>query len=337
MERKPPKSRWSRDPVLNTNGEPIVIDVPIAIDKAIFNLLHPERRRRLPTSYFPKLLGRNYWALVKRLNVLQSEPNYWLVKNLEQKRYVWLSRDQLYELDNRALKWLEDQGLLDKHQLRVNEPDHIVHDTTIDLTWAALECDFGDKYRMVLPREISQHKNFKGKPPRPFDIPDIKISHPDLESPKPFAYRSDGIRGIEHDGVFHFLNLEVETLEKPVTRTNLTQRSFRKTFLSVQYIMENKLYKTHWGMPRLMTLIVTPTASRIDSMINTVVMPCTNGKGAPWLLFASFPFLDDLEAPLKPFPLLSTPLRRAGYPSISIEQYLQEVTNGHQTEARKSD
>ena len=65
-------SRWSRDPVLDAKGAPVVVQ-PTERDIEIFKLL--TRFRYLPADYIHAFVGGSVKALTRRLNVLSRKPN----------------------------------------------------------------------------------------------------------------------------------------------------------------------------------------------------------------------------------------------------------------------
>jgi hypothetical protein len=119
------------------------------------------------------------------------------------------------------------------------------------------------------------------------------------------------------DGTARFLSLEAEHTNQ-VDCSNLTKTSFLKKFLAVKYILENKLYTKHWGVPNLITLVVTSSQARIDTM-KELIMRETKGKGAAYIAFNIIPVLEDPFKSAKPMPELFTQgWQRAGHPDLFL-------------------
>jgi hypothetical protein len=135
-----------------------------------------------------------------------------------------------------------------------------------------------------------------------------------------FEYYNDsnGPFGILYpDGTARFLSLEAEHTNQ-VDCSNLTKTSFLKKYLAIQYIMENKLHTKHWGIPNLITLVVTSSQARIDTM-KDLIMRETKGKGCAYIAFAIIPVLEDPFKSAKPMPELFTGgWQRAGHPDLFL-------------------
>jgi len=129
---------------------------------------------------------------------------------------------------------------------------------------------------------------------------------------------SNGPFGILHqDGNARFLSLEAEHTNQ-VDCSNLTKTSFLKKYLAIRYIMEKKLHTKQWGTANLMTLVVTSSQARIDTM-KELIMRESNGKGCSYIAFAVIPVLEDPFKPAKPMPeLYSQGWQRAGHPDLFL-------------------
>jgi hypothetical protein len=128
----------------------------------------------------------------------------------------------------------------------------------------------------------------------------------------------NGPFGIRYeDGTARFLSLEAEHTNQ-VDCNNLTKTSFLKKYLAIRYIMDNKLHTKHWGPPNLITLVVTSSQARIDTM-KALIMRETKDKGCPYIAFAIIPVLEDPFTAAKPMPELFTQgWQRAGLPDLFL-------------------
>ena len=121
-----------------------------------------------------------------------------------------------------------------------------------------------------------------------------------------------------------FFSLEAEHTNQ-VDCNNLKKTSFLKKFLAIKYIMDNKLHTKQWGIPNLITLVVTSSQARIDTM-KAIVMRETNGKGCSYVAFYKIPVIEQLEAS-KPMPeMYTTGWQRAGYPDLRLDESVTRRT-----------
>src|ERR1700730_5244455 len=123
-----------------------------------------------------------------------------------------------------------------------------------------------------------------------------------------FEYYNDsnGPFAIDYGGSYRFFGLEAEHTNQ-VDCGNLRKTSFLKKFLALKYIMDNHLYQSTWRIPNFLTLVVTKSQARIDTM-KELILKLTNGKGASYVLFHAIPVMDDAFVKrFEPMPLFTTP------------------------------
>jgi hypothetical protein len=169
--------------------------------------------------------------------------------------------------------------------------------------WPEIASRLGEReVNRFLPVHIEHHFASSGKKVADFDYYN--------DSNGPFGVRYD-------DGTARFLSLEAEHTNQ-VDCNNLTKTSFLKKYLAIRYIMENDLHKKHWGIPNLITLVVTSSQARIDTM-KALIMRETKDKGCPYIAFAIIPVLEDPFTAAKPMPELFTQgWQRAGQPDLFL-------------------
>jgi hypothetical protein len=81
--------------------------------------------------------------------------------------------------------------------------------------------------------------------------------------------------------------------------------------------MDTRAYKKAWGIPNLVTLVVTSSQARIDTM-KELILRETCGKGVRYIAFYIIPIIEKLEAS-KPMPEFFTQgWQRAGHPDLYL-------------------
>ena len=87
--------------------------------------------------------------------------------------------------------------------------------------------------------------------------------------------------------------------------------------------MDTGAYKRAWGIPNLVTLVVTSSQARIDTM-KKLILRETNGKGVRYIAFYKIPVIEGLE-PSKPMPeMLHTGWQRAGHPDLFLNEPVEK-------------
>jgi hypothetical protein len=304
-------SRWDDEPRLK-NGKPVVIH-PCATDLVIFRLLN--RYRYLPLDFIVAHTGLSYSYLVHRLDDLARKPNKFLNRPEKQRAQPNANyRFMIYELAERGEKLLKDHGFYPVEP-RLGDETLFAHSLMVTETIVSL--DIGNPGEMIWWPEIAGRL----KEPRR-SIP-VHIEHLFTGAGKKsadFDYYNDsnGPFGIRYpDGTARFLSLEAEHTNQ-VDCNNLTKTSFLKKYLAIRYLMDNKLHTKHWGLPNLITLVVTSSQARIDTM-KTLIMRETKDKGCPYIAFAIIPVLEDPFTAAKPMPELFTlGWQRAGLPDLFL-------------------
>jgi hypothetical protein len=315
-------NRWSRDPKL-VNGKPVVLTVTPRLQK-VFELLDPTQYRVLPLHYIHAFVGGSLQTLQDQLKLAHRNPNCFLRCPEQQKQFYNSNyRAQFYERDLNGVKYLQGLGQLPTPVM--SEVEFFSHQVMIDSTFADLDLGAratGDK--LLYPLDIVNSNAFPIatlKEKKPLSIPVIISKYfKDGTKHAKFDYTNDGLRGIRYkDGSHKFIQIEAERSNR-VDCQNLAQTSFLKKFLAIKYIMDNKLYRSRWGLPNLLTLVVTPTDERIETM-KKLILENTNNKGVPYILFQKVPILEEVRNSLLPNPKrYTTAWQRAGYPDFDLSK-----------------
>jgi hypothetical protein len=124
----------------------------------------------------------------------------------------------------------------------------------------------------------------------------------------------DGLFGIEYPIGFLFFAVELDRGTESIHRSNASQTGFGGKLESYLEVFESRSFKTHWGIPNLMVLTVTTSASRIGN-IAACLRARTDEKQAQRFLFRTKPeFGPNWSVPAVMDDLLSEPWIRAGQP-----------------------
>jgi len=309
-------SRWDDEPRLDKSGQPIVV-YPCATDIVIFRLLN--RYRYLPLDFIQAHTGLSYSYVKTRLDLLARKPNKFLNRPEKQRAQPNANyRFLIYELAFKGETVLKDAMLYSKEP-RLGDEHMFAHSLMVSETISSLE--MGNTGKMIWWPEIAGRIVANQQQVAHRSIP-VHIEHQFDNGKKTadFDYYNDsnGPFGIKYpDGTARFLSLEAEHTNQ-VDCSNLTKTSFLKKFLAIKYIMDHKLHTKHWGIPNLITLVVTSSQARIDTM-KELIMRETKGKGAAYVAFAIIPVLEDPFKAAKPMPELFTQgWQRAGYPDLFL-------------------
>ena len=286
-------------------------------DRDIAGILTPlSIYRYQPTSFLAAWSGRSRKVINQRARLLKRRPNCYI--GVAEHEHNFLYKEDFYYLDEKGYDAL---GIRRDHGEARNQQFN--HRVMVDTAMASL--DMGAKAagaRVLLPQELRAHPRFKPDDARqPFAFK-VKIAH-DFETGHDVLealYVPDAVRGYKVAAGYFFIKLEAETGENRIEPRSggLRSTSFLKKFLCDQYIFSNELYKTRWGMPSLLTLVVTPNQARITTM-KELILRLTNGKGSKHVLFHTYPTLKTKGEKVLPMPELFTDSwQRAGYPDFSF-------------------
>jgi hypothetical protein len=286
-------------------------------DRDIAGILTPlSIYRYQPTSFLAAWSGRSRKVINQRARLLKRRPNCYIA--VAEHDHNFLYKEDFYYLDDNGYNAL---GISRDHA----EPraQHFNHRVMIDTAMASL--DMGAKAagaRVLLPEELRTHPRFKADDPRhPFAFK-VKIAH-EFETgrdARETLYIPDAVRGYHVAAGYFFIKLEAETGENRIEPLSggLRPTSFLKKFLCDQFIFSNELYKTQWGMPSLLTLVITPSQARVDRM-KELILRLTAGRGSKHVLFHIYPTLKSRDEKVLPMPQLFTDAwQRAGYPEFSF-------------------
>ncbi len=299
-------SRWDDEPRLK-DGKPVIV-TPCESDLKLFQLLL--RYRYLPANFILPFTGFYYSYVKGRLDVLARQPNKFLHRPEKQRSQPNAGyRYLIYELASKGEQKLKDAGLWTPEP-QLGDKKLFAHSLMVSETIASLELGCQS---MIWWPEIA------ARLPKPERHIPVEISHGKQTAAFDYYNDSNGPFGIRYsDGTARFFSLEAEHTNQ-VDCSNLRKTSFLKKFLAIKHIMDTGAYKRVWGLPNLVTLVVTSSQARIDTMKDLILRE-TNGKGVRYIAFYKIPVMEDLEAS-KPMPEMYTNgWQRAGHPDLYLNE-----------------
>jgi hypothetical protein len=119
-------------------------------------------------------------------------------------------------------------------------------------------------------------------------------------------YRAEGAR------TYRFFALEADRGTMPISRSRPGQTSYLGKLAAYGEVIARQIHKTHWGVPNLLVLTLTTSASR-----STEIAGKPGAGGSPAFLFKAVEG-KALENPV--WELLSEPWIRSGLPPLSIAE-----------------
>lgn len=157
---------------------------------------------------------------------------------------------------------------------------------------------------------------------------DVSVTYAPPRSAKSYSFDRplipDALFGLEYrrkgKKAYRFFALEADRNTEPIVRSRPQKSSYYRKILQYRAVLEHGLYKSVWGLPKLLVLTVT-TNDRHRENIMQVVDALTAGAGSTNLLFKTMPSLASLErAPMPVGDMLTTPWQRASHPDFYINR-----------------
>jgi len=236
-------------------------------------------------------------------------------KPIEQRRgYNNLYAPDIYMLDRDGEQTLLERGMSPKAVTRLYRQatdgpiKNFAHAMMICDTLASIEA--GARDRLIPWTEIVARTDH----PEPMKLA-CTISHKGQTLST--AIVPDGLFGIRYpDGKVAFFALEAEHFN-PIEPTTLGRSSFLKKLLAYRDIIRRAEYKAQLAIPNLRVLVVAPTPTRIQHMIELTERLVGESN---LFLFQPVPVQEELMKAPPPFPeVFTTEWRRAGLPALRID------------------
>jgi hypothetical protein len=289
-----------------------------------------DRYRYLRSSFLHAFLGgASATRFKERLGHLYHEGRYinrpaqqWQFANC---RYM----PAIYELDDAGEQVLRDYGLREEGPLLrkgcMGAHRQFAHALMISDILASIELGVRDnpRLRFISWREILARAPEKTRHlGNPFAIP-VSITHTFASTRTTLRADTkivpDGLFGLEYAGSeksYRFFALEADRNKMPIARSNLNQTSYLKKILCYREVAAKKLHQSHFGLPNLLVLNVTPNAKHMDNILD-LVRQLTGGSKL--FLFKTMSTLGDFEKAPPPSPhILTEPWKRAGHDDFNI-------------------
>jgi len=311
------KSRFSRAPVLNEDGSPKAVppsrltDQDIEIFKAL--LAH----RFLSPDYIAALIGSSYKYVLTRTQILKSEPNCYLKIADEQlaNRRAYTCTTIFLELDSPGITELEELGISVPARRAVK---NFTHGVMVDQIMASFRIGARGSAKLISRAHILANP----KTPvatRNASVPD-RIPLPPKNG-KPHYVRPDGEMFVLHDGehFYFFPGIEADTGSEPIHSYDYERTSIHQKFVDYLTILDQGIYRSHFGANTFFIPFVTSTSRRLASMM-TMLEQMTEKH--PHLrksfLFKQHPTFKSSEKPRASGHMVSEPWLRVGYPPMTF-------------------
>jgi hypothetical protein len=313
-------SRWTRDPVVDEGRA--VFAYPTERDVEIFRLL--VRYRYLPNDYIHAFIGGNPKALTRRLNLLSRKPNLYLSRPHQQRESASANhRPLIYELDERAIRFLRDQGASVPQK---SYHRNFAHELMVAQIMASIELGTKENVhvRLISWPEILAN----GNTPRA-----TRESSSPASIPVQFSMRGEQQTvnltadaqpfGLERvlagaRSYLFFPGIEADCGTEPLDASDADRSSLAKKFAAYTAIAKQGIYRSRFGFPNFFVPIITSSNARMHSMMR-LLEKMTDGHGSKMFLFKTFPSFSSFDPPLKAGGhMLSEPWHRAGHTPLLL-------------------
>ena len=303
------RSRWTREPVSGPAGEPCFARLTER-DFQIFEALI--RYRYLPVDYIHALVGGDYKALARRLNLLSRNPNRYVQRPDQQRQHALAnSRPLIYQLDDRGVAAVRANG----HQIATRESRRaqFSHDLMICQIAASLEIGVrADQRFSIIDWETIRSS---GKVPaatlarpRPtaIPLPENKEVNPDWQ---PFVL----MRKLTETSYIFFPGFEADCGTEPISTADTSRSSIHAKLSAYLTVIHRGIHRAHFGASTFMIPFITTSAARMNSMMS-LLSRLQPGDHARCFLFKHIPSFTS-HAPQAPATghMLTQPWQRVGF------------------------
>jgi hypothetical protein len=314
-------SRWSRDPVIGSDGaaRPAILTER---DIEIFKLL--ARYRYLPSDYIHAFVGGSEKALTHRLNLLSRKPNLYLARPQQQRQSANANyRHLTYELDDRGARTLRERGLPNPPK---SHQRNFGHELMVWLITASIELGTRESghVRLISWTEILASEKTPRTTRESAAPASIAISYSLRGEARSDTITADARPfGLERTlggkrSYLFFPGIEADYGTEPIDAQSTDRSSLAKKFAAYLAIAEQGIHRSHFGFPNFFVPVVTTTAARMRSMME-LVDRLTHGEGSKILLFKTLPSFTSAEKPPPPGGhMLMSPWERIGHPPLSF-------------------
>ena len=256
------RSRWKKPPILKEDGSQHRAQ-PTENDEAIFKLLSSAYEHRRPwgysalrTNYISALMQRDHSTTIQRLDVLAAKPNNYVYLPEQPKNNF---RHLIYALDENGAK-----------HIGTKKPRHSRY-----FRHELMQCDIAASFELA----TKEHEHIKlfswpailsedrfppntRKLPNPAYIPvaDGEAIRADWD---PFIIKVEG-----KARPYTFMpGFEADTGTEPLDATDPARSSIRKKFLDYLYVIDKRIYASHFGANTFQVPFITMDQTRMEGMI----------------------------------------------------------------------
>jgi hypothetical protein len=311
MNGTKPKSRFSRTPVKNRHGSTVAVPPHRLTELDLSILKTLAGHRVLSAEYLAALVGTSYKYAVYRLQILKSEPNcYVKVCDTQQENpKLHLYTPLFFELDSKGITELHERGVILPPRRPVR---NLVHAVMVEQIMASFEIGGTLISRAdILVSDKTPVRTRNHPAPDRIPLPKERYIRPDgemfvIQSPSGFSF----LPGIEAD-----------TGTEPVHSYDYERSSIKGKFEDYITIIENEIYKSHFGAKTFFIPFITPTTRRLASIM-TLLEQMTEKKPSlrKSFLFKTHPLFTSSTKPVPSGHMITQPFQRVGYPPITFAE-----------------
>jgi hypothetical protein len=322
MEQLKPSIRWDNVVRKRPDGSDFIIQ-PRALtdsDMAMLAALNPRRHRFLNANYLAPLAGIDEEYARKRLCKLAGKGNNYvkLADWQTENRRLFQTMPNFYELDEAGKRVLEEEGYA---VAPLRESLQYVHQAMEDQVGASIEIGtlnnpklkLGTLTDIISNPDAPKHLKKKGIDPA---IMVVRIDGKDHRVRKdwfPFYVERE-------DGTYIFSpGIETDTASQPIKRRDLESSSVYKHFAEDIAILEQEVYRTHFGARNCFFPYIFTTHARYLSAMD-VLAELTKHKPSLRKAFGfkKHPKITMREKPRHTGHMITEDWERVGYPPFNF-------------------
>jgi len=314
-------SRWDDAPVRDKHGRP---KIAALTDRDIEGVLRPlGRHRYLPVDYLHAFAGGSSDYLVNRLNLLSRRPNLYVRRPQQQRGSAAANHRRLiYELTEKGAGILQQR---DVPYQRGRVSSNFAHELMMCQIMASFELGVQEPgVRLIVWREILNSASLPDRTrglPKPYAIPvNMTIDSQSIETQIVADAEPFGVQVADGSQRYYYFcpGIEADCGTEPIDTSDFVRSSIYKKFVLYLAIIEQSIYRSHFGFPNFYVPFITTNAMRLTSMMR-LLHRVTGGTGSMNILFKTFPIFTSHEPPPPPSGhMLTQDWQRVGHPPFNF-------------------
>ena len=323
METDTRLSRYSIEPLLDEDGNPIHVRRPSPFDVERYKLM--ARRRILTCEWIGAALGQNPDAVVDRFNLLKRKPNLWvkLADEVVSNQRQYLFMPLFHELDSRAITYLHEAGInIPKRKIVKNFQHQAMTDQV--MTSFEIGCRENPSIEMIhwpeivaSPRapEALKESAFEGIPVE-YRYKGETYRRTVRADDMPFGFRRklDGRQSYIFTG-----GPEIDCATEPIETSDFSRSAINTKLMAYLTILNQGLFSTYLGVPNYFIPFYTGSVRRMESMMR-MLDKLTDGKGSKNILFATHPSIYAAKKAEPSGKALTQAYKRVGHPDFYLNK-----------------